>query len=187
MIAGAVAKRYAKAIFELAVQKNAVDACARSLAELADAWDASPELRAVIESPAYVPSVKRQVMIGLATRVGASEDVKGLVALLAERRRLGHLRAIADVLATFAEQKAGRLRAEIVTATKLPESYYAELEKALGEATGKKVVLVRREDPSIIGGVVARVGDTVFDGSIRSRLLDLRHDLLVAASPQSRA
>ena len=59
--------------------------------------------------------------------------------------------------------------------------------RALFDITGRKVTLVGRTDPALIGGVVAKVGDTVFDGSIRNRLRDIRHQLLVAASPQGRA
>ena len=75
------------------------------------------------------------------------------------------------------------MRAEIITAAPLPDAYYAQLEKTLSEVTGRQVSIVKRTDPSIIGGVVARVGDTVFDGSIANRLKDLRAQLLEKAAP----
>lgn len=187
MIASAVAKRYAKALFELAIEQKNVEPCSKALVALADAWDASAELRGVFENPAFDPATRASVIGSVADRVGAPPHVKGLVRLLAERGRLRNLRSIADVFETMAEQHAGRVRAEIISATKLPESYYQSLQKALTDATGKQVVLVRREDPTLIGGVVAKVGDTVFDGSIKNRLADLRHQLLVAASPLGRA
>lgn len=186
MIASAVAKRYAKALFQLALAEKNVEQCSKALSEIAETWNTSAELRQVFENPRFLPEQRRDVIGALADRLMAPKVAKGLVQLLAERGRMPDLRSITDVFELMAEESAGRVRAEIVTATPLPETYYASLQKALSDATGKQVVLVRRQDPSLIGGVVAKVGDTVFDGSIKNRLTGLRHQLLVAASPQGR-
>ena len=74
------------------------------------------------------------------------------------------------------------MRAEIITATDLPEAYFARLEKTLATATGKKVVLVRKKDPALLGGVVTKIGDRVYDGSLRARLFDLRSQMLTNAT-----
>ncbi|MDQ3031493.1 MAG: ATP synthase F1 subunit delta [Myxococcota bacterium] len=188
MIASGVAKRYAKALFELASEQGQIDQVGRALDGVANALAQSDELWAVVENPKYLPDVKRKVIRAVAERVSAPPMVANVLMMLTDRRRLRHLRAIADVYQTMAEDAAGRLRAEVVSASVLPEAYYRELEAALSEVTGRKVTLVRRTDPSLIGGVVAKVGDTVFDGSIRNRLRDIRHQLLVAAhTPQGRA
>jgi F-type H+-transporting ATPase subunit delta len=98
--------------------------------------------------------------------------------LLVDRRRINAIGDLSEAFATIAERRSGRVRAEIITATPLPDAYYAQLEKTLSEVTGRQVTIQKRTDPSIIGGVVARVGDTVFDGSIANRLKDLRTQLL---------
>ncbi|AKF05463.1 ATP synthase F1 subunit delta [Sandaracinus amylolyticus] len=187
MIASGVAKRYAKALFELASEQKTVETIGKGLADVAGALESSVELRGVLENPKYLPETKKQVVRGVAERAGAPTMLVNALMMLTERGRLVHLRAISDAYQSMAEAQAGRLRAEVISATQLPEAYYAELERTLSEATGRKVQLVRRTDPSLIGGVVAKVGDVVFDGSIKNRLRDIRHQLLVAASPQGRA
>lgn len=187
MIASSIAKRYARALFELATERQEVEEVGRSLEALARAVEESAQLRAVFENPQYLPETRKEVATALAERISAPRIVANALVLISERRRLRHLRAIADVYQRMAEEAAGRLRAEVISAGPLPEAYYQELEKTLSEATGRAVTLVRRQDPTLIGGVVARVGGTVFDGSLKNRLADIRHQMLVAASPQGRA
>jgi F-type H+-transporting ATPase subunit delta len=188
VIASNVAKRYAKALFELARESGQVDPLGRALASVARALETSADLRSVIENPKYLPETKKQVVRALAERVLAPPMLISALMMLADRRRLAHLRSISDAYQSMAEEAAGRLRAEVISATALPDAYYRELEKALSEATGRQVTLVRRQDPSLIGGVVAKVGDTVYDGSIKNRLASLRQQMLTAAqNPQGRS
>lgn len=186
MIAGGVAKRYARALFELATEGKQVDSIGRQLAEFAAAWDTSAELRGIFENPAYGPDVRKNVVVGLCERLGAMPTLKNGLLLLAERGRLRFVREIADAFAALAETSAGVVRAEIVTASDLPESYYAQVERTLAASTGKKVVLIRRKDPALLGGVVTKVGEKVYDGSLRARLMDLRSQMLTAAAPGGR-
>jgi len=181
-----VARRYARALFELASEQKSVEPVAAALRTVAAALEASPDLRAVFENPRYLQEQKKAVARALAEKIAAPPALANALLLLADRRRLAHLGAIADAFDALAEEAAGRLRAEIVSAGPLPESYYTALQKTLSEVTGRQVKLVRRQDPSLIGGVVARVGDVVFDGSLKNRLSDLRHQMLVAATPSGR-
>lgn len=187
MIAGGVAKRYARALFSLASAEKQTEAFSRQLTAFAHAWDTSAELRTVFENPAYSPEVRKKVVVGLAERLGALPTVKNALQLLADRGRIRFVREIADAFAALTEASEGVLRAEIITATDLPETYFAQLEKTLAASTGKKVVLVRKKDPSLVGGVVTKVGDKVYDGSLRARLMDLRSQMLSASSPSGRA
>lgn len=183
MIGGGVAKRYARAIYELADDHNAVDRIGDELDNLAGIWDGSEELRDVFESPRFGMDQKRGIVKAIAERIGAHDLLRNTVQMLSDRGRLKYLPEIAQVYARLSERKSGRVRAEIVTAVKLPERYYEELEKTLNAATGRQVVLVRREDPSLIGGVVTTVGGRVFDGSIKNRLRGLRSQLLASTEP----
>ncbi len=187
MIGSAVGKRYATALFELASEKSVAEKVGKDLRALADAWDGSDELRNVFENPQYGLEQKRGVIKALATRLGVHAMVLNVSQMLSDRRRLRHLPEIAESYARLAERRSGRVRAEIVSASKLPESYYERLTQALKQATGKDIVLVRREDPSLIGGVVTTVNGRVFDGSVKNRLRGLRSQLLASTDPASAA
>lgn len=183
MIGSAVGKRYATALYELAEEKSAADKVGKDLRALADAWDTSDELRNVFENPQFAVEQKRAVIKALSERLMVHETVRNVSQMLSDRRRLRHLPEIADAYERIAERRSGRVRAEIVSATKLPESYYQQLTQTLKQATGKDVVLVRREDPSLIAGVVTTVGGRVFDGSLKNRLRELRSQLLASTDP----
>lgn len=187
MIGSAVGKRYATALYELAEERALADKVGRDLRSLAEAWESSPELRAVFENPQFGIEQKRGVIRSLAERLMVHEMVKNTAQMLSDRRRLRHLPEIAEAYDRIGERRSGRVRAEIVSATKLPEAYYQQLEQTLKQATGKDVVLVRREDPSLIAGVVTTVGGRVFDGSLKNRLRELRSRLLASTDPAALA
>jgi F-type H+-transporting ATPase subunit delta len=172
------ARRYAKALYELAAESKQVDKVRADLADLAKTFETNAELRALVENPAFTPDVKKKAIGAIAQRMSASPLVVSTLKLLVDRRRVGAIGELSEAFATIAERRSGRIRAEIITAAPLPDAYYAQLEKTLSEVTGRQVTIQKRTDPSIIGGVVARVGDTVFDGSIANRLKDLRTQLL---------
>ncbi len=139
MIGSPVAKRYANALFELAHEAKAVEPIGKGLADFAQTWKGSEELRRVIESPQFAVEDKKKLVATLAERAGVHPLLKNMLLLLSDNRRLTHLPEIAETYTRIAERRSGKIRAEIVTATKLPEAYYAELTKTLEQATGKKV------------------------------------------------
>ncbi len=179
------ARRYAKALFELASEAKQVDKVRADLADLATTFQKSAELRALVENPSFSVDVKKKAISALATRMGCSPLLQNTLKLLVDRRRILAVSDISEAFSTIAERRSGRVRAEIITASPLPDAYYLQLEKTLTEVTGRQVTLVKHTDPSIIGGVVTRVGDTVFDGSIANRLKDIRAQLLEKAAPHA--
>jgi len=187
MIGSAVAKRYATALYELAEEKKVSDQVGSNLADVASVWESSEELRHVFQNPQFGLEAKRRVIASVADEAGAHAIVKNTLQMLSDRQRLEHLPEIAEAFTRLSERRSGKVRAEIVTATKLPEAYYTQLQKTLQQATGKDVLLVRREDPSLIGGVVTTVGGRVFDGSIKNRLRELRSQLLASTDPATLA
>lgn len=174
----AVARRYARALYDLASEEKSVERVQRELLAVADAWDTSAELRGVFENPAFTPEARKAVIAAIAQRVGASRIVANVLGMLADRRRMRNVREIADAFVTKVEAASGRVQAEVISAAALPETYYVELAKVLKTAIGRDVTITKKIDPSIIGGVVTRVGDTVYDGSITHRLQGLKNDLL---------
>jgi F-type H+-transporting ATPase subunit delta len=135
-------------------------------------------LRALFENPAFGSEVRRDVLVDLAAQAGLHEQVRDLLRLLADRRRLRHVPQVREAFDAMLEAKSGKVRAEVTTAAELPEAYFAELGRTLASVLGREVTIVKKVDPNLIGGVVTQVGDQVFDGSLRNRLGELRDELL---------
>lgn len=176
--ASSLGKRYAQALLELAVESNQVESVGRDLTALVATWQSSRELRETFVNPRYGADVRRRILDDILAKSSVSPLLQNTLRLLGDRRRLMYLPDIADAYALLAEARSGKVRAEVVTATALPDSYFAELTATLERVTGKKITLVRKVDPSIIGGVVTRVGDRVFDGSLKNQLHLLEEELL---------
>jgi F-type H+-transporting ATPase subunit delta len=173
-----VGRRYAKALLSLADEQKQTARIQKELADFAETWNASAELRGVFENPKVDEASRKKVLGALLDRMAASPLVKNGLSLLAERGRLRHVPEIAEGFASMASARTGTVTAEVTSATALPETYFNELKNALEKATGKKVVLVKKQDPSLIAGVVTRVGDRVIDGSVRTRIQELQEELL---------
>lgn len=180
MINMTVARRYAKAILELGSEGGNLDALVEELLNLSAAYEASAELRNALENPLVPFEAKKAILGQLAERLGLSATARHTVLLLNDRRRMRVLPGIAQLLKEMTDQRRGVVRAVVTTAVPLADGYYDRLRDRLEKMTGKKVVLDRREDPSLIGGVVARIGDTVIDGSLRARLQEMKSALLSA-------
>jgi len=113
----------------------------------------------------------------VAAKVGLSGVGLNAVRLLARRNRLGSLPEIARRLAVLADEKGGVVRAQVTSAGPLPESFYERLIKELESATSRRVAIDRLQDPSLIAGVVTRIGDNTIDGSVKGRLAEIERQL----------
>ncbi|HLK38308.1 MAG TPA: ATP synthase F1 subunit delta [Polyangiaceae bacterium] len=173
-----VARRYAQAMLELGIESGQLDKLVEEVATLADAWDTSAELRNVVENPLVPHAAKKAVVRDLAEQIGASATTTHTLLLLVDRRRAKALPYLARALRMLADARKGLVRAEVTTVTPLPEPYYGRLQAQLEKMTGMRVVVDRKLDPSLIGGVVARIGDRVFDASLRTRLESLRDAMM---------
>lgn len=173
-----VGRRYAKALLELAREQNVTDQVMRDVGALSDAWKESAELRELIRNPVVPRPALAAAVNAIMDRLGSSTLVRNTVGLLSDRGRLPVLEDVLSAFDELAEAETGRVRAEVVSAKPLPDAYYTRLQEKLQRATGQQIVLVKKEDPSLIGGVVTRIGDRVFDGSISNRLSELRESLL---------
>jgi F-type H+-transporting ATPase subunit delta len=176
--AATVADRYARAIFELGVEDSSLQPLTEQLQSFAATYAAELELRSVLENP-VVPADKRDAVLRqVATSLHLGPIALNAVRYLAARRRLSILPEIAKRLASLADEAAGVARAEVTSAGPLPEAFYSRLAEELGTLVGRKVVLERRQDPSLIAGVVTRIGDNTIDGSLKGRLEELGRRLL---------
>lgn len=180
MIPGVIAKRYATALLELGAETGQLDALVDELQRAADAYAASAELRAAFDDPLVAAAAKKAILDEVAQRLSASATTKNALRLLLDRRRVRALPAIAQRLREMADDRRGILRAEVLTAMPLPEEYFGKLQRQLERITGRRIALDRKLDPSLICGVVVRVGDTVYDGSLVARLRQLKDSLAPA-------
>lgn len=174
MIVGSISRRYAKALFDLAVEAGKVDPWAQALEALRKAVDSSPELRDLLASPVYTREQRQGLAARLAQALALDREPASLLALLADRNRLGYLAGVADHFGKLADEKLGRVRARVASAVPLAEAQAAALARRLAEASKAQVIVEHVVDPSLLGGVVAQVGSLVYDGSLRSQLEELR-------------
>ena len=163
---------------ELAREQGELDPVLRDVGAIAGAWKESAELREIVRNPVIPRPALKAAVDGVMQKLGCSKLVRNTVNLLADKGRLAHLEEVLHALEELAEAETGRVRVEVVSAKPLSESYYARLTEKLKRVTDREVVLVKKQDPSLIGGVVTRVGDQVFDGSLSDRLSELRETLL---------
>lgn len=178
MIVGSIARRYAKALLAIGVAGKSYDAIGAELERIAAVYSSSLELSVALENPIFPLDKRKGVMEDLSRRLSLSKVVRNFLLLLLQRGRISSIAAIAREHRALVDQQAGRVRARVSTARPLEPGVELRLKAALERKTGKAVILEKHEDPSLIGGVVAQIGDLVFDGSIRTQLQNLRQQLL---------
>jgi F-type H+-transporting ATPase subunit delta len=175
----AAAIRYARALFDVALKEQAdLPLIERQLADFVDLFNGHSTLKRVLLNPAVPVPRKRAAVADLTTRAGVTPVLAKLLVLLAERDRLVLL---ADLLASYRDKVLDHehvVRAEVTTATPLADDRVRSLEQRLARVAGRRVTLAARVDPSIIGGIVTRIGSTVYDGSVTRQLEKIRSRLV---------
>jgi len=180
----AVARRYASALFDVAKRAGTLEKTRAGMAAVTSFLAGNTELRTALESPAVAAQKKRAVIAALLTHapeLGA--DVGRLLLMLAERDRLSSVPAIAAEFDARVMQEQGVIDATITTAVPLAADRQAALAAALDKAAGDatKVRVVAQVDAALIGGVVARVGSVVYDGSVARQLEKMKRRLIADA------
>jgi F-type H+-transporting ATPase subunit delta len=174
--AAAAARRYARALLEVAVDAKLGESVRRGLQQAVELLDNQPELRAALTHPA-LPAERKAALVETLWK-SESEPVRRLIVLLAQRERLELLPAIARLFADLWNARRGVVAAEALTAQPLPDGDGRALAAALRRATGREVELTTRVAPEILGGVVVRMDGRVYDSSVRGRLHALRERLV---------
>lgn len=172
------ARRYAGVLFDVVEPRGQSAKALDDVKALAAAVASSAELRQVFDNPSIGLASKGAIIDAIAASLDVGAEVRRLLGLLAHRDRL---RAIGDVASAFADRvNAARrtVEADVVTATPLTDERRAALASALGRAAACDVTIKERVDVSIIGGVVARVGSVVFDGSVLRQVERLKERLV---------
>jgi F-type H+-transporting ATPase subunit delta len=174
----AVADRYARAIFELGVETGQLAPITEQVRRFAQTYAGSSELRAVLDNPIIEQEKRDGVLAEVSARLGLMGNALNLIKLLASRKKLRVVAEIARRLDRFSDEKAGVVRATVTSARAMPDSFYQRLVSELEAATSRKIVLERREDPTLIAGFVTRIGDNTIDGSVRGRLNEIERQLV---------
>jgi F-type H+-transporting ATPase subunit delta len=175
------ATRYAKALLDVAIKESDPAVVERDLAAIVDAMRDHAELRRALTSPRPPQHARVNVVNALASRAAVQTPVAKLLAMLAERGRLELLPAMLDIYRERLLAHSNIVRATVTSAAPLSPDKVQRLEATLSNLTGKRVQLATSVDPSIIGGVVTRIGSTVYDGSIRTQLQKMRQQLIETA------
>jgi F-type H+-transporting ATPase subunit delta len=176
---GASARRYAQAAFELALEKDELETWSDDLGYLAQAME-TQEFSELLDAP-QVTVAKKIALIDETVGGSINPLTRNLLALLASRNSAGLLPVIADAYQEKMDTHRGIERAELVSAVALSAEQQSKVEAMLKEMVGKDISLTVRVDPTILGGIVAKVGDRVIDGSTRSKLEGLRRELVQQA------
>jgi F-type H+-transporting ATPase subunit delta len=134
----------------------------------------SNELKIALASPAVTPSRKRAVMARLLVPMNVSAQVRNFLFVVIDHRRVHELKSIIEAFENLADERLGFVRADVSSATEMPEAERKALEAQLSRLAGKKTRLRYTTDPALVAGVVAKVGSTVYDGSVRGQLERLR-------------
>jgi len=175
----ASAARYARALFDVALKESDPVQIERDLAAFAGLMSGNAELHGALTNPAVPVSAKHRIAEALGTRLNAASPVRKLLLLLADRDRLG---IVPDLLAVYRERLMEHqqvVRAEVTTAAPLSPERMLQIEQKLAALIGRNVNMTTSVDPAIIGGVVTRIGSTVYDGSIATQLARLKEKLTV--------
>jgi F-type H+-transporting ATPase subunit delta len=172
-IAG-LALRYANAIFELASEAGAVDAVEADFQALKTMLESSPELTRLVRSPVFSREDQAKGMDAILAKAGAGALTRKLVLLLAEKRRLFALNDIIGAFEQLLAAQRGEVAADITSARPLSAEETTELRRVLKDKLGRDARLTTHVDPTLLGGLVLKVGSRMIDSSLRSKLVGLR-------------
>ena len=182
MTEGSVARRYARAFFEIARDENQIDHYAAELHRLLNAVEtAGHEVRSVLSNPTFTLAERRSVLERILPQLNLHPTTRSFARLLLDKGRFG---ALADVFRSYqemADEAENRVRVEVVASGEMSQPMRDAVTRALTAATGKHVVLNTRVDPSLLGGIIARVGSRVYDASLQTRLDNIQRALLESA------
>lgn len=174
-----VARRYASALADVALAHTGeAEALKAELAVWSQLFAANENLQTVFSNPAIVHANKEKVLHQLIEKARPTKTTANFLKILLQNGRLTDLADISDRFETVLQERSNVVSAEITSARELPEAEKREFELSLEKLTGKEININFAVDQNIIGGVVTRIGSTVYDGSVRTKLENLREQLV---------
>ncbi len=174
MIGTDIAKRYARALFDIAREENTIEAIYDELKGFSSLLAQSADLAEFFANPVFDSSDKAAVMKDILEKVKMSSTTSNFLKLLVDKRRIDALGQIEECYRKYMDDVLNNVRVDVKTAFPLSNKLSARIKEQMEGMTGKNVEMVVDEDPSLLGGVVIGVGDTLYDGSVRAQLNSIR-------------
>lgn len=165
-----LAGRYATALFELAAESNTLDAVATDLARLRKAIDGSADLARFVRSPVFTREEQGRAIAAVLDRLGVNQLTKNFIGLLAQKRRLFALPGIVAAFDLLLANKRGELSATVVSAQPLKPAQRSSLAAALKDSMKREVRITETVDPSLLGGMIVKLGSRQIDSSLKTKL-----------------
>lgn len=173
----AVARRYAKALLLIGKEDGQTDAYRKELSGFAGLMEQEEALNRAITNPLYESSGRRNVLQAVIDNLDISKTMKSFLLLLFDKGRIGFVDSINEFYQKFADELNGIARASLVSATDLSDDTVEKIRAALSKKTNKEIILEVEQDPELIGGIVTKIGDLVWDGSVKTQLINMRESL----------
>jgi len=172
-----LARRYAKALFSLGKDQDKFEAYNEAISAIAVLYEEIPEVEDSLTNPLYPLEARQKVMAKIAEAAKADKMLAAFLNLLVEKHRAGILPDIAQEMQVMVDRAQGISHGSVVSAVELDEALLEKIQATLEKITGNRVILESAVDTSIIGGIIAKVGDLVLDGSIKTQLTGLKESI----------
>jgi F-type H+-transporting ATPase subunit delta len=166
--------QYANALADIAIEQGAAEPILKQLSEFTSAYQESAELRNFLASPAVERQTKHGVIEKLVARMGASKIIRNFLFIMVDNQRTPLLPQMLKSFQTVLQQRQGVAEASVVSAATLNDGQKSQLQQTLEKLVGKKIQAKYSQDRALLGGVQVRIGDTIYDGSLRNRLDQMR-------------
>lgn len=177
MRSSAIARRYAKALILIGKEDGKSETYREELNNIVGLMDQEPMLEQSVGNPLYSAKARRNVLETVLKKLELSRIMNSFVMLLFDKGRIKFLRDVNNYYNIFADELKGVIHADLISATELSSESFEQIRNSLSKMTGKQVLLDTKLDPSLIGGVITKIGDLVLDGSIKTQLQNMRESL----------
>lgn len=173
-----IARRYSAALADAVAQTGESDAIKTELAMCAQLFGGNAELQDVFRNPTVAHTSKEKLLENMIAKAKPTKTTANFLRVLLQNGRITDLSDINERFAAVLDERSGLISAEITSSRELPPAERADFENSLAKLTGKKVTVNYAVDKDIIGGVVTRIGSTVYDGSVKTKLENLKEQLI---------
>ena len=178
MSQGVIARRYAKALINLAEEKDILESTGKHFSNLTKIFKESSELNKILTDTKISLKVKEEILKNVLKRINAPVLIAKFVRFVFFKRRISLIQDIEIAFNYFLQEKLGQIEAKVTVAYELPEEEVKRLEKTISQFSGKKASVSINVDPNIIGGIVTRIGSVIIDGSLYTQLNQIRQTII---------
>ena len=172
-----VARRYARALLMIGKENGEAETYRAELEGISALMDEVKEFDQIISNPLYETAARKKILKSVIEKMAPSDVMKSFLLLLFDKGRFGSIKDINEFYQKEADELKGVAQASLVSAVELPAETVDKIRNSLSEMTKKEIKLDVEQDPSLIGGIVTKIGDLVLDGSIKTQLLNMRESL----------